>query len=56
MDPLIGEIKAFAGSFAPQGWMTCSGQTCLFPEYTALFSIIGTTYGAMACKHLSCPI
>jgi microcystin-dependent protein len=45
MDPLIGEIKLFAGSFAPDGWFTCEGQTLSISQYTALFSLIGTTYG-----------
>ncbi len=55
MDPLIGEIKAFAGSFAPQGWMTCSGQTLSISEYTALFSIIGTTYGGDGMQTFKLP-
>lgn len=41
----MGEIKIFAGSFAPRGWMLCQGQTLSLNQYTALFSIIGTTYG-----------
>jgi len=45
MDPLLGEIKLFAGSFAPQGWYTCEGQTLSISQNTALFSILGTTYG-----------
>lgn len=45
MEPLIGEIKMFPGSFAPQGWYTCEGQTLPINQYQALFAIIGTTYG-----------
>jgi microcystin-dependent protein len=45
MDPILGEIKLFAGSFAPQGWFTCEGQTLSISQYTALFSLLGTTYG-----------
>lgn len=45
MEPLLGEIKIFAGSFAPKGWMLCQGQLFSISQYTALFSIIGTTYG-----------
>lgn len=45
MEPLLGEIKLFAGNFAPQGWYTCEGQTLSISQNTALFSILGTTYG-----------
>lgn len=45
MEPLMGEIKMFCGTFAPQGWYTCEGQTLPINQYTALFSILGTTYG-----------
>lgn len=43
--PYIGEIKMFAGNFAPQGWAICSGQLLSIAQNTALFSILGTTYG-----------
>ena len=45
MDPLIGEIKLFAGNFAPRGWAFCEGQLLPISQNTALFSILGTTYG-----------
>jgi len=45
MDPFIGEIRIFAGNFAPRGWMTCSGQLLSIAQNTALFSLLGTTYG-----------
>jgi microcystin-dependent protein len=45
MDPFIGEIKMFGGSFAPVGWMMCQGQLLPISEYDTLFSLIGTTYG-----------
>jgi microcystin-dependent protein len=45
MDPFIGEIKLFAGNFAPVGWARCDGQSLSISEYSALFSLIGTTYG-----------
>lgn len=45
MDELLGVIKLFAGSFAPQGYYTCEGQTLSIAQNTALFSIIGVTYG-----------
>lgn len=44
-DPFIGEIRMFAGSFAPAGWMFCDGQLLPISENDALFNLIGTTYG-----------
>ena len=41
----IGEIRMFAGNFAPQGWAFCQGQLLSISQNTALFSILGTTYG-----------
>lgn len=41
----IGEVKLFAGNFAPRGWEFCHGQLLAISSNTALFSIIGTTYG-----------
>ncbi len=43
--PYIGEIRMFAGNFAPAGWMFCEGQTLPISENDALFTLIGTTYG-----------
>jgi microcystin-dependent protein len=43
--PYVGEIRMFAGNFAPQGWMLCQGQTLAISEYDVLFQLIGTTYG-----------
>lgn len=45
MDPFIGQIIFFAGNFAPKGWALCDGQLLSVAENTALFSILGTTYG-----------
>lgn len=44
-DPYIGEIRIFAGNFAPVGWAFCNGQLMAIAENDALFSLIGTTYG-----------
>ncbi len=44
-DPYIGEIRIFAGSFAPRSWTFCDGQLLSISQNTALFAIIGTTYG-----------
>lgn len=43
--PYIGEIRMFAGNFAPAGWMFCEGQLLPISENDALFTLIGTTYG-----------
>lgn len=41
----IGEIRLFAGNFAPRGWAFCNGQLLAISSNSALFSILGTTYG-----------
>jgi microcystin-dependent protein len=43
--PYIGEIRLFAGNFAPLGWELCAGQLVSIADYDALFNLIGTTYG-----------
>lgn len=43
--PFVGEIRIFAGSFAPAGWMFCNGQLLPISENETLFHLIGTTYG-----------
>lgn len=43
--PYVGEIRMFAGNFAPSGWMFCEGQQMPISEYETLFNLIGTTYG-----------
>lgn len=44
-DGFIGEIRLFAGNFEPRGWAFCNGQILSIAQNTALFSILGTTYG-----------
>jgi microcystin-dependent protein len=44
-EPFIAEIRIFAGNFAPRGWAFCQGQILPIAQNTALFSLIGTTYG-----------
>ncbi len=44
-DPYIGEIRMFAGNFAPQGWALCQGQALSINQNQALFSLVGTIYG-----------
>lgn len=43
--PYVGEIRMFAGNFAPAGWQFCEGQLLPISEYETLFNLIGTTYG-----------
>src|SRR5499426_4473401 len=43
--PYVGEIRIFAGNFAPAGWMFCEGQLLPISENETLFQLIGTTYG-----------
>src|SRR5688572_22334325 len=45
MEGTIGEIRLFAGNFAPRSWAFCQGQLLSIAQNTALFSILGTTYG-----------
>ncbi|MCG8455234.1 MAG: tail fiber protein [Holophagales bacterium] len=44
-EPFIAEIRIFAGNFSPRGWAFCDGQLLPIAQNTALFSLIGTTYG-----------
>lgn len=43
--PYVGEVRMFAGNFAPAGWMFCEGQLLPIAENETLFQLIGTTYG-----------
>jgi microcystin-dependent protein len=45
MDPTLSEVRIFAGNFAPLSWAFCQGQLMSIAENTALFSLLGTTYG-----------
>lgn len=44
-NPFVAEIRIFAGNFAPTGWALCNGQLMPISQNTALFSLLGTTYG-----------
>ncbi|RMG86774.1 MAG: phage tail protein [Chloroflexi bacterium] len=44
-EPFVGEIRMFAGNFAPRGWAFCDGQLLPISQYDALFSLLGTAYG-----------
>jgi microcystin-dependent protein len=45
MDAYLGEIRIFAGNYAPAGWLLCQGQTLQVSQYQALFAVIGDQYG-----------
>src|SRR6188508_951854 len=45
MEGMIGEVRMFAGNFAPKNWAFCQAQVIAIASNTALFSILGTTYG-----------
>jgi microcystin-dependent protein len=53
--PYVGEIRMFAGNFAPNGWMFCEGQTLPISENEVLFQLIGTTYGGDGEQTFSLP-
>ena len=44
-EPFVGEIRMFAGNFAPRGWALCDGQLLAVSQNDALFSLLGTVYG-----------
>ncbi len=44
-EPFVGEIRMFAGNFAPRGWALCDGQLLAISQNDALFSLLGTIYG-----------
>jgi len=54
-EPFIGEIRIFAGNFAPNGWALCQGQLLPIAQNTALFSILGTTYGGDGRTNFALP-
>ncbi len=55
MDPFIGEIRIFPFTFAPVGWAFCNGQILPIVQNTALFSILGTTYGGDGKTNFALP-
>ncbi|MFD2673523.1 phage tail protein [Marinicrinis sediminis] len=55
MDPYTGEIRIFAGSFAPRSWALCDGQLLPISNNTALFSLLGTTYGGNGTSTFALP-
>lgn len=54
-EPFIAEIRIFTGNFAPRGWAFCDGQLLPIAQNTALFSLIGTTYGGDGRNTMALP-
>lgn len=54
-EPFIAEIRIFAGNFAPRGWAFCDGQTLPIAQNTALFALLGTTYGGDGRTNFAVP-
>jgi microcystin-dependent protein len=54
-DPYVGEIRMFAGTFAPEGWADCNGQLLAISKNSLLFHVIGTTYGGDGVSTFALP-
>jgi microcystin-dependent protein len=54
-DNFLGEIRTFAGTFAPKGWALCNGQVLSIGQNTALFALLGTTYGGNGVSTFALP-
>jgi microcystin-dependent protein len=54
-DPFIGQITLFPFNFAPEGWADCAGQMLPIQQHTALFSLLGTTYGGDGLRTFALP-
>jgi len=55
MDPFVAEIRIFPFNFAPKGWAFCDGQLLPLSQNTALFSLLGTTYGGDGKSNFALP-
>lgn len=55
MDPFVAEIRIFPFNFAPRGWAWCDGQLLPLSQNTALFSLLGTTYGGNGKSNFALP-
>jgi microcystin-dependent protein len=55
MDPFVAEIRIFPFNFAPKGWAFCDGQILPLSQNTALFSLVGTTYGGDGKSNFALP-
>jgi microcystin-dependent protein len=55
MDNYVGEIRIFAGTFAPEGWLDCNGQLLSINDYEVLYNLLGTTYGGDGQSNFGLP-
>lgn len=55
MDPYLGDIRLFAGNYAPVGWVLCDGRLLSISENDALYAIVGTTYGGDGINTFAVP-
>jgi microcystin-dependent protein len=53
--PFMGEVRVFAGTFAPRDWAFCNGQSLAISQYDALYALIGTTYGGDGVNTFNAP-
>jgi len=54
-EPYVGEIRLFAGNYAPVGWLLCQGQIIGISENEVLFTLLGTTYGGDGQSNFGLP-
>jgi microcystin-dependent protein len=54
-EPFMGEVRMFGGNFAPRGWAFCNGQLLSIAQNSALFSLLGTTYGGDGVQTFALP-
>jgi microcystin-dependent protein len=54
-NPFVAEVRIFTGNFAPTGWAQCNGQLLPISQNTALFSLLGTTYGGDGKSNFALP-
>jgi microcystin-dependent protein len=54
-NPFLGEIRMFGGNFAPEGWALCNGRLMSIAQNSALFALIGTTYGGDGVQTFALP-
>src|SRR5262249_21674050 len=55
MDPFLGEIRMFAGAYAPENWLLCDGSLQSINQYQALFTLLGTAFGVNGTSTVGLP-
>ena len=53
--PYVGDVRVFAGNFAPRGWHLCGGTLLSISDYSALYSLLGTTFGGNGTTNFALP-